>query len=58
MENRKQPKTGMTNVNQLPGYRPELTPFRGTRDSGLAMKEGGIEAIKFFTRGKTWPLPW
>ena len=54
----KQLKTGTTNVNEVPGYRLELTPFGGTRDSGLGVKEGVIEAIKFFTHEKTWSLPW
>ncbi len=54
----KELKTGTTNVNEIPGYRLELTPFGGTRDSGLGVKEGVIEAIKFFTHQKTWSLPW
>ena len=54
----KELKTGTTNVNEVPGYRLELTPFGGTRDSGLGVKEGVIEAIKFFTHEKTWSLPW
>lgn len=31
--------------------------LRRPRDSGLGVKEGVIEAIKFFTREKTWSLP-
>ncbi|MCW1912781.1 aldehyde dehydrogenase family protein [Luteolibacter sp. GHJ8] len=54
----KELKAGTTNVNEVPGYRLELTPFGGTRDSGLGVKEGVIEAIKFFTHEKTWSLPW
>jgi phosphonoacetaldehyde dehydrogenase len=54
----KQLKTGTTNVNEVPGYRLKLTPFGGTRDAGLGVKVGVIEAIKFFTHEKTWSLPW
>ena len=54
----KELRAGTTNVNEVPGYRLEMTPFGGTRDSGLGVKEGVIEAIKFFTHEKTWSLPW
>lgn len=54
----KELRAGTTNINEVPGYRLELTPFGGTRDSGLGVKEGVIEAIKFFTHEKTWSLPW
>jgi len=51
-------KTGTTNINEVPGYRLEHTPFGGTRDSGLGIKEGVTEALKFFTHLKTFSLPW
>jgi aldehyde dehydrogenase (NAD+) len=54
----KELRAGTTNINEVPGYRLEMTPFGGTRDSGLGVKEGVIEAIKFFTHEKTWSLPW
>lgn len=54
----KELRAGTTNINEVPGYRLEMTPFGGTRDSGLGIKEGVIEAIKFFTHEKTWSLPW
>jgi aldehyde dehydrogenase (NAD+) len=54
----KELRAGTTNINEVPGYRLEMTPFGGTRDSGLGVKEGVIEAIKFFTPEKTWSLPW
>lgn len=54
----KEMRCGTTNINEVPGYRLELTPFGGTRDSGLGVKEGVIEAIRFFTHEKTWSLPW
>ena len=41
-----------------PGYRIELTPFGGIKDSGLGYKEGVQEAIKSFTTIKTYSLPW
>lgn len=54
----KELKTGTTNVNEVPGYRLEHTPFGGVRDSGLGIKEGVVEAMKFFTHVKTFSLPW
>jgi aldehyde dehydrogenase (NAD+) len=54
----KELRAGTTNINEVPGYRLELTPFGGIRDSGLGVKEGVVEAIKFFTHEKTWSLPW
>lgn len=51
-------KTGTVNVNEIPGYRLELSPFGGVKDSGLGIKEGVIEAIKFMTTVKTFSLPW
>ena len=46
------------NVREVPGYRLELTPFGGIKDSGLGYKEGVQEAIKSFTNIKTYSLPW
>jgi phosphonoacetaldehyde dehydrogenase len=54
----KQIRTGTVNVNQVPGYRIECSPFGGLKDSGLGVKEGVIEAIKFMTTVKTFSLPW
>lgn len=51
-------KAGTINVNEIPGYRLELSPFGGVKDSGLGIKEGVIEAIKFMTTVKTFSLPW
>lgn len=51
-------KVGTVNVWEVPGYRIELTPFGGIKDSGLGYKEGVQEAIKSFTNGKTFTLPW
>ena len=51
-------KTGTTNINEVPGYRLEHTPFGGIRDSGLGIKEGVTEAMKFFSHLKTFSLPW
>ena len=33
-------------------------PFGGVKDSGLGIKEGVIEAMKFMTNVKTFSLPW
>lgn len=49
---------GSVNVREVPGYRLELTPFGGIKDSGLGYKEGVIEAMKSFTNLKTYSLPW
>src|SRR5512139_1899031 len=49
---------GTVNVREVPGYRLELTPFRGIKDSGLGYKEGVLEAMKSFTNTKTYSLPW
>ena len=49
---------GSVNVREVPGYRIELTPFGGIKDSGLGYKEGVQEAMKSFTNLKTYSLPW
>lgn len=49
---------GTLNVREVPGYRLELTPFGGIKDSGLGYKEGVLEAMKSFTNIKTYSLPW
>lgn len=51
-------RTGTVNVNQVPGYRIELSPFGGIKDSGLGIKEGVQESMKFMTTVKTFSLPW
>ena len=51
-------KVGSVNVREVPGYRLELTPFGGIKDSGLGYKEGVLEAMKSFTNTKTYSLPW
>jgi phosphonoacetaldehyde dehydrogenase len=49
---------GTVNIREVPGYRLELTPFGGIKDSGLGYKEGVQEAMKSFTNTKTYSLPW
>ncbi len=49
---------GTVNINEVPGYRIERSPFGGIKDSGLGVKEGVIEAMKCFTFVKTFSLPW
>jgi aldehyde dehydrogenase (NAD+) len=51
-------QVGSVNVREVPGYRLELTPFGGIKDSGLGYKEGVLEAMKSFTNVKTYSLPW
>ena len=54
----KQLRCGTVNINEVPGYRVEHSPFGGIKDSGLGIKEGVIEAIKTMTTVKTFSLPW
>lgn len=49
---------GTVNIWEVPGYRIEMSPFGGIKDSGNGIKEGVMEAMKFFTNVKTWSLPW
>ncbi len=49
---------GTCNIWEQPGYRIEMSPFGGIKDSGNAVKEGVQEAMKFFTNVKTYSLPW
>lgn len=51
-------KVGTVNINEVPGYRIESSPFGGIKDSGLGIKEGVIEAMKCFTFVKTFSMPW
>ncbi len=54
----KELKVGTVNINEVPGYRIESSPFGGIKDSGLGVKEGVIEAMKCFTYVKTFSMPW
>lgn len=49
---------GTVNIWEQPGYRIEMSPFGGIKDSGNGVKEGVLEAMKFFTNVKTYSLPW
>ena len=49
---------GTVNIWEVPGYRIEMSPFGGIKDSGLGYKEGVIEAMKSYTNVKTFSLPW
>jgi phosphonoacetaldehyde dehydrogenase len=51
-------RVGTINVWEVPGYRTEMSPFGGIKDSGLGYKEGVIEAMKSFTNIKAYSLPW
>jgi aldehyde dehydrogenase (NAD+) len=51
-------RTGTVNVNQVPGFRIERSPFGGVKDSGLGIKEGVIESMKTMSNVKTFSLPW
>lgn len=54
----KQLRCGTVNINEVPGFRIESSPFGGVKDSGLGIKEGVIEAMKCLTTVKTFSLPW
>ncbi|HEV2471022.1 MAG TPA: aldehyde dehydrogenase family protein, partial [Chthonomonadales bacterium] len=50
-------RCGSVNVNEVPGYRIESSPFGGVKNSGLGVKEGVIEAIRFMSTVKTFSIP-
>ncbi len=54
----KELRVGTVNVWEVPGYRIEMSPFGGIKDSGLGYKEGVQEAMKSYTNVKTYSLPW
>ena len=49
---------GSVNVWEVPGYRLEVTPFGGIKDSGTGVKEGVQECCKAYTNVKTYSMPW
>ncbi|WP_434664244.1 phosphonoacetaldehyde dehydrogenase [Paraburkholderia sp. A3BS-1L] len=49
---------GTVNVWEVPGYRTEMSPFGGIKDSGNGHKEGMVEAMKGYTNVRTWSMPW
>jgi len=49
---------GTVNIWEQPGYRIEMSPFGGIKDSGNGVKEGVLEAMRFYTNIKTYSLPW
>jgi putative phosphonoacetaldehyde dehydrogenase len=51
-------EVGTVNVWEVPGYRIEMSPFGGIKDSGLGYKEGVVEAMKSFTNVRTYSMPW
>ncbi len=51
-------RTGTVNVNEVPGYRLEFSPFGGVKASGLGVKEGVTEASRWMTSVKTYSMPW
>jgi putative phosphonoacetaldehyde dehydrogenase len=51
-------EVGTVNVWEVPGYRTEMSPFGGIKDSGQGYKEGVVEAMKCFTNVRTYSLPW
>lgn len=54
----KQIRTGTVNINDVPGWRTETSPFGGVKDSGLGIKEGVVEAMKVLSTIKSISLPW
>lgn len=54
----KELNVGTVNIWEVPGYRMELTPFGGVKDSGLGHKEGVQESIKAFSNQKLFTIPW
>lgn len=41
-------RTGSVNINEVPGWRLEVTPFGGIGDSGMGVKEGIARMTEFF----------
>ncbi|EKT62990.1 aldehyde dehydrogenase family protein [Providencia burhodogranariea] len=54
----KQLHIGTLNVWEVPGFRTELSPFGGVKNSGLGIKEGIRESFKNYTNLQTLTLPW
>jgi len=51
-------RCGTVNVDEVPGFRTEATPFGGVKASGLGIKEGVVEAMRGMTNIKLFSLPW
>jgi phosphonoacetaldehyde dehydrogenase len=51
-------RVGTVNIWEVPGYRTEMSPFGGVKDSGNGTKEGVVEAMRAYTNLKTFSLPW
>jgi acyl-CoA reductase-like NAD-dependent aldehyde dehydrogenase len=51
-------EVGTVNIWEVPGYRIEMSPFGGIKDSGNGYKEGIVEAMKSYTNVRTWSMPW
>jgi phosphonoacetaldehyde dehydrogenase len=51
-------RCGTVNVDEVPGFRTEATPFGGVKASGLGIKEGVVEAMRGMTNVKLFTLPW
>jgi putative phosphonoacetaldehyde dehydrogenase len=51
-------KVGTVNIWEVPGYRTEMSPFGGVKDSGNGAKEGIVETMRAYTTIKTFSLPW
>jgi aldehyde dehydrogenase (NAD+) len=51
-------RCGTVNIREVPGYRSELSPFGGIRDSGLGIKEGVTEAMRAMSSMKLYTVPW
>lgn len=51
-------RCGAVNVNEVPGWRTEMSPFGGVGESGLGIKEGVQESIKNYSRTKNLSVPW
>ena len=51
-------RAGTVNINEIPGYRLENSPFGGVKASGLGIKEGVTEVVKLMSHAKTFSMPW
>jgi len=51
-------RCGTVNIDEVPGFRTEATPFGGVKASGLGIKEGVVDAMRGMTNTKLFSLPW
>lgn len=51
-------RVGSIHLNETPGYRTEMSPFGGTKSSGLGDMEGVKTSFDLYSQTKIMSLPW